>query len=316
MSSLQVNCDDLVRLSRNSIAIGSLSFSLASRLLPARLRDAVVMLYFWCRHCDDLADKLDLNANSDTRNALIDLMIRKTRDPLNSQSADELPFHAMKFVCEEYAIPGEYPLELLEGMRSDLFHQPIVDEKQLLLYCYRVAGTVGLMFAHIAGVSNAGALRMAARLGMAMQLTNIARDILDDFRLGRCYLPSDWLAEEGLSENFAEESRRNELYRVAERLLNKAEEYYRDGDYGLRFLSLRTAFAVCSARYIYAEIGRIIEQKGARAWDQRCWVPLSRKIVLIGKAGLVVVKLIPVRLRVPFRRVSQMNVLKFDSLIG
>jgi phytoene synthase len=317
MSSMQVSRENLIGLSRNSIAVGSLSFSLASRLLPSRLRDAVVMLYFWCRHCDDLADKLNLNAGPDTRNALIDRMIRKTRDPSESQDTDDLPFHAMKFVCAEYEIPDEYPLELLEGMRSDLFHQPIVDEKQLLLYCYRVAGTVGLMFAHIAGVSNSGALKMAARLGMAMQLTNIARDIVDDFKLGRCYLPAQWLEEESLSNgNFAELTRRSELSRVAVRLLNKAETYYRDGDLGLKFLSLRVAFAVCAARLIYSEIGRIVERKGAHAWDQRCWVPLSRKLVLVGKAGIFVVQLIPGRLMMPFRRVSKMTVLKFETLIG
>jgi phytoene synthase len=153
-----------------------------------------------------------------------------------------------------------------------------------LLYGYRVAGTVGLMMARVIGATDEAAHKHAVDLGIAMQLTNIARDVLDDARVGRVYLPLSWLAEAGVpAQDIAEPRHRPALAGLVLRLVREAAVYYASGDQGLRYLPFRSACAVAAAREVYAAIGTKVLGRGAAAWDQRTVVSKARKLWLTGR---------------------------------
>jgi phytoene synthase len=172
---------------------------------------------------------------------------------------------------------------------------------ELLLYCYRVAGTVGLMMSHIMGLRDERALRHAADLGIALQLTNIARDITEDAALGRVYLPLQWLREANIEpSDLAANEYRDRLALLVWRLLLEAEPYYRSGDEGLWNLSFRSACAVAAARHVYAEIGHLLLKRGARAWDQRSYVTGGRKLHVILRAMLRLLRSVPARMAEPW----------------
>ena len=148
------------------------------------------------------------------------------------------------------------------------------------LYSYRVAGVVGLMICHVVGVTDSAAHPHAVALGTAMQLTNIARDVREDFERGRVYLPSDWLDEAGVSQSrFWNEKER--VYTVVEKLLKRADELYEEGYAGLKYLPLRAALAVSIAGSIYSAIGHKTRAQGAAALDGRTVVSLPHKLWLV-----------------------------------
>ena len=139
-----------------------------------------------------------------------------------------------------------------------------------LLYCYHVAGVVGVMMAMVMGVKDRAVLDRACDLGLAFQLTNIARDIVSDHEVDRVYLPEDWLASAGLNRaNMADVTHRGQLSKVANRLLDTAEPYYRSAMLGLPHLPLRSAWAVAVALKVYRAIGLKVRERGAAAWDLR-----------------------------------------------
>src|ERR1051325_7425060 len=173
--------------------------------------------------------------------------------------------------------------------------------RELLLYCYRVAGTVGLMMAHVMGLRDESALKHAADLGIAMQLTNIARDVIEDAETGRIYLPLNWLDEAGIpTDRIAAPEYRDGLAMLALRLLREARRYYVSGDAGLWHLSFRSACAVSAARHIYSEIGSLLIRKGPRAWDERTYVTGARKIWVIARAIRTLMRSLPARVVKPW----------------
>ena len=170
-------------------------------------------------------------------------------------------------------------------MDVDARTYPSLDDT--LLYSYHVAGVVGVMMAHVMGVRERLVLQRAADLGIAFQLTNISRDVVEDAGAGRLYLPGEWLAEEGVAEGqVAEEASRPALARVARRLLLEAERYYDSAHHGLAALPLRAAWAVATARGVYRDIGLEVLARGPRAWDRRVVVSRPRKALWGLRAGL------------------------------
>ena len=286
---------ELLSLCRSSMQRGSLSFFLAARLAGERLRTGLMILYSWCRFCDDAVDQEDQAGPIDRRSLAVDELRRRTWAAMHAATTKNneftFEFLAFKWLTSRYLIPDHYPQELLSGMDMDVAGQVYETYDDLRLYCYRVAGTVGLMFSHLAGVSDERALKHAADLGMAMQLTNIARDVFTDLALGRVYLPKDWLQQAQLSPaDLADPKKRSLLVPVVERLLSEADLIYRSGEAGVAYLPWRAALAAAAARYIYAEIGRLVRRRGARAWDQRAVVPLWRKLALVVRAFGAVTK--------------------------
>ena len=283
------------------ITKGSKSFSLAARLFDSDTRDAAFFLYGWCRYCDDQVDQAGL---TDSREQLVQRLaelFETTRSVFSGAQQKQAVFIAMQYIVQRHSIPAHYALELIEGMAMDARGTRYRTFNDLSLYCYRVAGTVGLMMSHVMGLRDELALKHAADLGIAMQLTNIARDITEDASMGRIYLPLEWLEEASIApEEIAARKNRAKLALITKRLLNEADRYYRSGDAGLWHLSFRSACAVAAARHVYAEIGSLLLHKGPSAWDQRSYVTGFRKLWVILGGVLNVIASIPARLVRPW----------------
>jgi phytoene synthase len=285
------------------ITVGSKSFSLAARLFGSETRDAAFFLYGWCRYCDDQVDQQDPGDGHEEPEKRLQALQTMTRSAFTEAPQRDPVFVALRYVAARYAIPEHYPLELLEGMAMDVRGERYRTFDDLLLYCYRVAGTVGLMMSHIMGVNDQSALRHAADLGIAMQLTNIARDVIEDADNGRIYLPLSWLEDAGIPpDEITLPRHRPKLAELAGRLLTEAERYYRSGDEGLRCLSFRSACAVTAARHVYSEIGTLVSKKGSGAWDDRCYVPTPRKLRVIAFGIFRALHSLPGRIGKPWSR--------------
>lgn len=279
----------------------SKSFALAARLLPAERRNDAAVLYSWCRYADDL---IDLSAPVEAP-----ALARRLERELDSVYAGEAQpsglLAAFQQVVQARGIPREYPEEFLRGMRMDAegFRYRSVDE--LLLYCHRVAGVVGLMMCHVLGVSDARALRHAAHLGIGMQLTNVVRDVLEDWGRGRLYLPERMLVESGAgallpsAERELPREARQPLARVIERLLGLAKGFYASGERGLAALDARSAFAVRTAGLVYAAIGRELGRRRYDVFSGRAVVPRWKKWLLCARAALASMAELPRRLLSP-----------------
>lgn len=270
--------DQILKECRKRFIKGSKSFSLAANFFPSELLEATLQLYAWCRYCDDKIDQ-----TPSPKKALLQLKYiqKKTSAALKGHLNKNLPFLAFQKIVQKYKIPHWYPLEFLRGMKMDVEQQQYENWNQLSLYCYRVAGVVGAMMVYLMGVKNHLALLHAVALGIAMQLTNIARDIWEDWKKGKIYLPLEWLLEKGIRiEELTHLKNRNSLFQVLTRLLDLADHYYALGRKGLKYLSFRCALGVNIAAYIYAEIGHQIRLKGISDLEKRVIISLGRKWIL------------------------------------
>jgi 15-cis-phytoene synthase len=300
---------------RGMIARGSKSFSLAAKLFPTDIRDAACFLYGWCRYCDDQIDEAGKCAGAEDLERRLTSLRDKTAAAFSSDVQEEPVFIALQYVAHLYGIPSHYALELIEGMAMDVRCTRYVTLGDLLLYCYRVAGTVGLMMSHIMGLRDERALKHAADLGIAMQLTNIARDITADAAMGRIYLPLQWLREANIApDDIAAAGQRDKLALLTARLLRKAERYYRSGDEGLWDLSFRSACAVAAARGVYSEIGNLLLRRGPRAWDQRGYVTGARKDWVVLRAITGVMRSVPARIAQPWTAAPLRVIWKYSNV--
>jgi phytoene synthase len=288
--------DAVVANSREMIRHGSRSFALAAKLFDTDTRHHAYMLYAWCRYCDDEIDGQNLgmrpvpesekgqrgsgvSSRPDDPGARLERLRTDTHRVFAGDTLTEPVFIGLQRVCTECGIPERHALELLAGFEMDVSGHEYGCFDDTLLYCYRVAGVVGVMMARIMGVRDVPTLQRAADLGIAFQLTNIARDVLDDAGSGRCYLPAAWLAEAGISATTLDRpENRAAVARVAIRLLDEAEHYYESADCGLKALPFRSAWAVAAALGIYRAIGRLVIVRGAHAWDSRVVVSTPRKL--------------------------------------
>lgn len=272
---------------RASIERHSKSFALASRLLPPRAAEQAAIVYAWCRRADDAIDERGAEAPERAlarlRQELAELYAGEAlRDPV---------LGAFGRVLQETAIPWTYPASLLDGMAMDVDEHAYERVEDLLVYAYRVASTVGLMMCHVMGVSHSAALRHAAHLGLAMQLTNVCRDVREDWRRGRLYLPDELLARHGAGGLARElggplpEAAVGACGRVVAELLALADGYYRSSDAGLGYLSWRCAIGVNAARRIYSAIGAQITRQGCDVRAPRAVVPAAEKLWLCARAA-------------------------------
>ena len=312
--SSQMNIENaVVAHSRASIRRGSKSFSFASRLLAKDQREAAMMLYAWCRYCDDRTDIKDRSTGLEIKEQNLKDLIAKTACIYEDGLLEEPEFAAMRYVVRRYKIPGFYPAELLKGMEMDLYHKGFETLDELLHYCYRVAGVVGLMMVHVLQVSDESALAFAQDMGMAMQLTNIARDIVEDAEMGRIYIPRQWLLEIGLNEaDLLKPTSREKLAVAAKRLVTEAERLYRSGDKGIAYLPIVASFSIVAARQVYSAIGRKVVRRGAHAWDTRTWIPRWRKFLMLFSVGWTMLLTVPQRLRKPWSPVEVHRVRLFQ----
>ena len=301
---------------REIITKGSKSFSLAAKLFDAQTRDAAIFLYGWCRYCDDQVDEAGKSGNRDELERRLKELRERTASAFSLTSQQEPVFVALQYIVRRYGIPAHYASELIEGMAMDVRGIRYANLRELLLYCYRVAGTVGLMMSHVMGLRDESALKHAADLGIAMQLTNIARDVTEDASMGRIYLPLDWLDEANIaSDEIAAPANREKLAVITLRLLREAERYYRSGDAGLWHLSFRSACAVSAARHVYSEIGALLVKRGARAWDQRTYVTGARKLWVVIRGVVSLIQSAPARIFKPWTPGPLKTVWKYSNVL-
>ena len=287
---------DLVEHSRQSIERGSKSFAAATRIFAPDTRAGAYLLYAWCRHCDDLTDGQQLGWGAtelppEAARARLELLRDSTRRALAGEPVDDPVFLGLQLTVRRYRIPHRYPMEHLDGFAMDVEGRDYPELEDTIRYCYHVAGVVGVMMAHVMGVRDEDTLHRATDLGLAFQLTNIARDIVEDAAVGRVYLPAVWLEEEGVPPAEVQSPRhRAALSRVARRLLDEAERYYDSAAIGLASLPFRSAWAVATAKEVYRDIGRLILARGAAAWDQRAKTSKARKLALGARGFLAAVR--------------------------
>ena len=283
----QIPSAGLAESSADSIAKGSKSFAAAARLFAPETRMDAVMLYAWCRHADDLIDGQTLghaqqaNFRQGQRQRLEELR-EATRGALEGAHSRDRAFEALHLVVERHRIPHRYPLELVRGFEMDVEERVYDTLDDTLDYCYHVAGVVGVMMAMIMGVRDRRVLDQANDLGIAFQLTNIARDVIDDARAGRVYLPSQWLEDAGLT-GFDPEDRDQwpVLHGLALRLLDHAEPHYASAYRGIAALPARSAWAIAAARRVYRDIGRKLRNEGPKSWEGRVATSKARKVGLL-----------------------------------
>ena len=284
--------DALLESAEEAIRQGSKSFALASRLFDGTTRARATLLYAWCRHCDDVIDGQYLGEGTHDWGGTPEERLQKLRAltdlALVGAPTGEVAFDALARVASETGLPARYAHDLLEGFRMDVEWQPVRTGDDLLRYCYHVAGCVGVMMAIVMGVSphDHATLARASDLGLSFQLNNIARDVAEDAARGRCYLPADWLGEEGLdADNFADPARREALHRVVTRLVDLAERYEASAAHGVPSLRNRQAWAVLSAAQIYGDIGRKVRGQGPQALESRAYTRRRDKLIAVALAA-------------------------------
>ncbi len=282
---------ELVAAAGATIARGSQSFAAASKLFAPATRDRAWLLYAWCRAADDMTDGQELghgaNTVSDPVAAQLELQAL-TAAALDGDGAVPLPFAALRQVARETAMPREFIADHLAGFALDAAGWQPDNADDLLRYCYHVAGTVGCMMAVVMGVDPADedTLNRACDLGLAFQLANIARDIVPDAAVGRCYVPAQWLAAEGLSAaDLTDPQHRPALARIAARLVELSRPYRASARIGAARLPGRSRLAVLAADAIYGAIGERVAAKGSQAWDQRVRVSTAGKLGLFAAAA-------------------------------
>lgn len=280
----------LVTQARDSIAKGSRSFALASRLFAPETRERAWLLYSWCRACDDIADGQDHGgalSRVDNPQERLTYLQNMTERALAGEQTGEPAFAALALVVAECRIPHAWPRDLIQGFALDAAAFSPRTEADLLKYCYHVAGVVGLMMACIMGVAadDEETLSRANDLGLAFQLANIARDIGEDADAGRCYIPSQWLAEQGIMPGeHMKRQHRPGMAKIAQRMADMAAAYEASARIGARRLPFRSRWAVLAAAGIYGDIAREVARRGPAAWDSRVVTSKAAKLGWVARA--------------------------------
>lgn len=277
----------VIASSNEAIKKGSKSFALAAQLFDRSIRDDCALLYAYCRYCDDCIDGQDLGYRQEALSASqraerLAVLFEKTEDALLRGQKVGGPFDALRMVVDRHGIEPNLPLLLLRGFAMDVEGRTYETLEDVLDYAYHVAGVVGVMMAHIMGVRNEAVLDCASDLGIAFQLTNIARDVAADARICRVYLPRRWLDQAGVSSVLtSDEAERGRLFAVTLRLLDAAEPYYDSAAIGERSLPRRCAWAIGAARQIYRGIGNNIRRAGPEALQSRMGTSKLEKLSAI-----------------------------------
>lgn len=276
----------VLRSSRESMRRNARTFSLAAAFLPADRRDEAAVIYALCRRIDDLGDEDGDRVGLERLRAELE-----GREPACPLVAEFLA------ISKRSGVPVGPALHLIDGVQSDLGTVRMTDDADLLRYCYRVAGTVGLLMCAVLGVEDRAAWPHAVDLGIGMQLTNICRDVAEDAAMGRIYLPESRLRAAGVEPGHLLDGSadRAAVASVVRDLLALADRYYASGDEGLQFLPARTRFAIRVASRTYRAIGDELARRGHDALAGRAVVPPVRK-------GLQVLLALRDQLRYPARQ--------------
>ena len=252
----------------NSLKKHGKSFYWASFFLPKINKDAATKLYSICRFFDDLADD-----NNEDQTKILTEEFKKICDDLSHPINEFFTSHNLSI-----KILGD----LVDGLVKDQTDVRIKNEKELIQYAYQVAGTVGLMMSPLIMVNNNKANKHAIDLGIAMQLTNIARDIYEDALMNRIYLPQDWISNTDISE-LTDISSNKDLIQIKsaiKRLILLSETYYKNGFAGMRYIPLKTRLAIFFAAKIYRAIGQKIKKNRYEYSYKRIYISTIEKLFI------------------------------------
>lgn len=236
---------------QKNLRLHSSTFYFASLWLPSEIRKQVAKLYYFCRYLDDLADKPGKDNQEEILNIYADIKDDKQTHPISQH---------IQSIMKTYGIPNSVPLSLINGINKDFNDVQILSKKELLNYAYEVAGTVGIMMAHMLGVQSQMAQHHAIDLSIAMQLTNIARDIYEDAILGRRYLPSHWVNHLSPKDILSPSSSQTiQINRAMSQIIELSEAYYLSGIAGIQYLPKKYQAAIFRAAKLYQAIGHTLE---------------------------------------------------------
>lgn len=242
-----------------ALAANGKSFNWARRFLGRRMGGDAATLYRFCRVLDDMAD-------GDIANGPQRLLTIRDDLAANRRATDPLLVDFLPFISAQN-LPVPVIIALIDGLLQDQQPVAIHDARALCRYAYRVAGTVGLLMCHVLDCDDEAARAHAIDLGIAMQLTNIARDVLEDAKMGRRYLPASWAGDLSPAQisaaSTAPDGEPAQAVRVAvQQLLEMADAYYRSGNAGLAYLPWRAHIAIAVAASVYRQIGVQIAASG------------------------------------------------------
>lgn len=265
--------------SRAVLAKHARTFDLAGWFLPAERLDDAAVVYAFCRLVDDAVDLAQSAAEGDAEVAAIERELKGEAEarPLVACFGDLL---------DGWGVSRQVAIDLIVGVRGDVGEVEVKNDPELLRYCYRVAGTVGLMMCGVIGVREKAAFPFALDLGIAMQLTNISRDVAEDARIGRVYLPASRLREAGTEPTalVRGEAPPGAIARVVLELLGLADRYYESADGGMRFIPWRSRLAIMVAGRVYRAIGVRLRRHGGDALAGRTVVPALEKAWWVASA--------------------------------
>jgi phytoene synthase len=256
---------------------GSRTFHAASLVLPRQVADPAIALYAFCRLADDAVDF------GDDRKAAVARLRLRLDQVYGGRPGPHPADRAFAAVVQRFTIPRALPEALLEGLAWDADSRRYDTLDQLIDYAARVAGSVGAMMTLVMGPRAADVLARACDLGVAMQLTNIARDVGEDARAGRLYLPLQWLREAGIDPDawLAAPNFSPAIGAVVQRLLDAADGLYARAGIGIAHLPWTCRPGMAAARALYAEIGREVERAGLDSIGQRAVVSTRRKLAVL-----------------------------------
>jgi phytoene synthase len=256
------------------------TFSWSAMFLPQDIKIDLNELYSFCRYVDDCADNC-----IDKIEALEDLD-RVTTDLLKGGSRTEVVDRFIK-LAHRRRIPISFALELVRGVKADLGEVRVLSEEELLRYAYQVAGTVGVMICHLLSVTDRNALAAGIDLAIGMQLTNIARDVYEDYNQGRVYLPASLVSEQLVADAFAnDQSAQKKLLKAVEHILAIAKTYYRSSDEGICYLPQSARLGILVASRTYEKIGHLIVSNPARYFQSRVSTNKLEKFACLADALL------------------------------
>ena len=252
------------------------SFSFASRYLEPEKRRSIAALYGFCRLADDFVD--EINLEPEEINTEINVLGEIISRINNGETFDHPVYYAFGDTLLKYQIPVQYLYELLEGVRMDVLHHEIQTQEELNLYCFRVASTVGLAMCYVWRAIHPETLQRAADLGIAMQQTNILRDIGEDFNKGRIYIPAETRKKFRIrKEDFEARMITHNLKQLIIHEIANARANYARAEVGIQDLPPAAQFSVKVASRIYGSILDAIEKMDYQVFKKRAYVPKWKK---------------------------------------
>ncbi len=268
------------------------TFYMATRFLPNEKQRGIFAIYGLCRYLDDLVDEAkDLIHDHKITSAQVDEKLEMFKQRLiqvyEGREVDDPILTAFAHTLLKYNISIELPFLLMDGVKSDLEKNRFQTFDEVYDYSYKVASVVGLMTSEVFGYTNNEALEHAVDLGIAMQLTNILRDIGEDLRCERIYLPSEELRRFDITEEelFTEELS-DKFVELMKFQVNRARTYYEKADQGIQFLSSDSRLPVYLARRNYSRILDKIEENNYNVFDTRAYLSYTEKLSILPRVIL------------------------------